>query len=236
MKKVFFLFLMSLFLPNPLWAEGEYVEKGGLYYFLDRETRTAGVAQPLGVCQGDAVSVPEKMTHEGTEYAVTGIAERAFRDCKGMYSLTLPKSLRQVEQKSFEGCAGLAEIVLPGNVRQIGAAAFHGCKQLREIKLESRVPIALSEKETPFDSRHYQSVVLVVPNGTVDAYKSSAVWKEFATIRESDVNAVTPPVHVPQASSVVYDLNGVRVLPQRDAQQGAAKGIYIVNGKKMYLP
>ena len=66
---------------------------------------------------------------------VTEIDSSTFKDCKGVTSITLPKSLRKIGEYAFYGCAGLTEIVIPEGVTEIVDSAFEYCKSLTSITL-----------------------------------------------------------------------------------------------------
>lgn len=247
-----FLFLL-VGLPLTLWAE-DYVQIERFYYFLDAQQQTARVAQPLGVCQGDAVAVPTVVSHEGKEYRVKGIASKAFKGCK-MHSLTLPASLLHVEEEAFMDCAHLSVMRLPGqletigksafqncallkaldlpaSLRELGAAAFHGCPKIAEIRVERAEPLVLSEDALPFGRSQYAHTKLIVPAGAVEAYKAAPVWRKFDNIRDEKTTGLSEQDVDTTPSDKTYDLKGLpvakgKVLPQ---------GIYIVNGKKVQQP
>lgn len=41
--------------------------------------------------------------------------------------MTIPYSVRIIEESAFEGCAVLAELEIPESVTEIGKKAFEGC-------------------------------------------------------------------------------------------------------------
>ncbi len=59
---------------------------------------------------------------EGT----TAIARGVFKNCRGLRSVTLPDSLREIGDQAFYGCVGLRGVQLPEGLRSIGAEAFRG--------------------------------------------------------------------------------------------------------------
>lgn len=67
---------------------------------------------------------------EGT----AAIARGAFENCRGLRSVTLPDSLREIGDRAFCGCTGLRGVRLPQGLRPIGAEAFRGTS-LRGVTL-----------------------------------------------------------------------------------------------------
>ena len=62
---------------------------------------------------------------------VTGVAERMFKNCDQLESVTLPMSMKTIDQRAFAGCSSLTTINYPGgpadwNKINIAADAFDG--------------------------------------------------------------------------------------------------------------
>ena len=65
---------------------------------------------------------------------ITSIGELTFSNRKGLYSVTLPKSLTTIGKSTFFDCRDLEEINLD-SVTAYGETAFCGCKNLKSISL-----------------------------------------------------------------------------------------------------
>lgn len=65
---------------------------------------------------------------------VTSIGSGAFKDCKGLGSITLPAGLTDIGDSAFAG-SGLASVTLPQNVTKMGKSAFEGCGELVYVSL-----------------------------------------------------------------------------------------------------
>ena len=115
----------------------------------------------------------------------------------------------------------------------IGYSAFDGAD----------IPTVISLIENPFkiegntyaeyrnfSQNTFNNATLYVPGGTIEKYKSTKGWKDFAKIEEIDVNNIGIIIPEEEHSSSMYQLNGIKV-----NEGNLGKGIYIQNGKKMLV-
>jgi len=84
---------------------------------------------------------------------VTKIGERAFAEFHVLPSITLPKSVATIGEKAFENCHKLTDVTVPWT--------------------DNNIPIP---DGNAFD---LPGLVLHVPAGTVETYKTKDVWKRF---------------------------------------------------------
>ena len=80
-----------------LQAIGSAFTVGGLTYKVtDQTAKTVTVTGYVNTPEG-ALEIPSTVEHKGTTYSVTSIGVKAFYDCTGLTSLTLPASLTNIE-------------------------------------------------------------------------------------------------------------------------------------------
>ena len=67
------------------------------------------------------------------------IGSRAFEDCSGLTSLTLPAGITEIGSDAFSGCSGLTSLTLPAGITKIGNAVFHNCSGLTSLTLPAGI-------------------------------------------------------------------------------------------------
>lgn len=75
----------------------------------------------------------------------------------------------------------LNELTLPDSVASIGDGAFICCSDLSKITSLAEIPPVCGSGV--FDRVNKTNCELIVPKGSVAAYKQADVWNEFSNIR-----------------------------------------------------
>ena len=99
--KVFRTILLCLFLPLTLLAQEEKVCFQEIYYTIDADNLTAEVA--TNAKASGALYLPEEITVNEVTYRVTSIADNAFKGCKNLTAIVLPRSIKRIYRSAFEG-------------------------------------------------------------------------------------------------------------------------------------
>ena len=94
---------------------------------------------PLSGNLSGAITIPSTVSYEKDDFLVTQIGENAFRDCSGITSVALPKTLSTIEASAFAGCTSLESINTPQPLSVIGDYAFDGCVSLKEFSLDASI-------------------------------------------------------------------------------------------------
>ena len=124
------------------------------------------------------VVVPDVVTWYGRDYPVIEIGSNAFRGCRNLTMINLTR-------------AGLLK------------GALLDCPNLRVIKIDSKIPPELGNKHPFYGSSwdeviepyHTLTTIIVVPEGSEEAYRKAPGWKEFKLIQS----------HMPDGSELHMD-------------------------------
>lgn len=71
--------------------------------------------------------------------SVTHIGESAFFGCKSLKSVTIPNSVTSIRYRAFLGCESLTSVTIPNSVTNIGVQAFRGCSSLTSVTIPNSV-------------------------------------------------------------------------------------------------
>ena len=233
----------------------------------------AEVTIPSGEMYSGAIVIPATVTYQDVEYVVSGfdqtdglspfvgnpfitsldlqlhvdtLRRMQFMGCTQLASLSLPSTLRYIEDECFRNCPMLTQISLPASLEALGDNAFCGCQFLTDIYCYAMVPPAGSEADNyPFAQCRPQNVMLHVPSGTENLYRTTGFWTRFSNVTDdlpADVtaigNAMTPRSEMPPIKTIgrqyvtirlntartvcIYSLNGTLrstlTLPQGESQ------------------
>ena len=123
MKKVLFLLIILSLTIATFAYEAEI---NGIFYDFDYDKQTAIVSHDyFTYTEGDGLGeysytqteiiIPEVVSYNGKEYQVTTIGESAFYYAQALKSVTLPKTINQIDKYAFYGCSSLEQIIIDEN-------------------------------------------------------------------------------------------------------------------------
>ena len=148
----------------------------------------------------------------------------------GWQGAVIPEYATCIDNGAFNSVKGITSITIPAGVTQIGEWAFEACSDLAGIYCLSATPA--TAYSTTFKGL-YEAVTLYVPIGASAAYQTADYWKNFTNIVEMDLTGIEDieadgdnALH--GVKDAYYDLNGRYV-------SEPTKGVYIRNGKKVYV-
>ena len=118
--------LTTLFVPTLSYAYEFEVD--GIYYNKNADGETVSVTynKGEGTDYSGSVTIPSKVTYDGTTYTVTEITEFAFRNNTQLTAVTIANTVTRIGRLAFYNCSSLATIKIPDSVTYIGTVAFSG--------------------------------------------------------------------------------------------------------------
>ena len=103
--------------------------------------------------------------------SVTSIGEDAFKNCKGLTTVTIGENVESIGEYAFSYCIGLTSITIPNSVTSIGLGAFYDCSGLIEVTIPNSI--------TSIDFGTFYNcsslTEITIPN-SITSIGSSAFW------------------------------------------------------------
>jgi hypothetical protein len=209
------------------WISNTEVERGFFKSFINAETAVVSenIEELYNVFNGasdlQSVQLPQSLKIIGWQ---------TFGTCKNLTGIELPSQLERIDNYAFINCVRLEQIVIPATVSIIGPGAFLNCYELHDIYcLGQTPPMIIEPGKDPSQISNVtfkqlfgstsptpSSCTLHVPAGTLEAYRSAWVWKEFENIIEdADVCGINNIVPVSASPIANYNISGCKTSGHR---------------------
>ena len=160
------------------------VTKIGSYIFSDCSSLTSVTIPDSVTTIGDgAFAFCSSLTSITIPDSVTTIGVGAFNGCNSLTSVTIPDSVTTVGNSAFVWCRGLTSVTIGNSLTTIEDEAFYGCKILTSVYCKPVTPPAggrymlhayINDNDKPIGCTIY------VPMESVEAYKSTEFWSDYA--------------------------------------------------------
>lgn len=125
---------------------------------------------------------------------------RTFFSCSSLTDVTLPSGLETIGDDAFTGCTALKEITLPATLKDI-RSSFKQCTGLERIESHAiEPPTAYSDA---FDDVNKEAVHVTVPKGSVFAYQTTRVWRDFRYYDEFNIPVTGLSISISDAEMTV---------------------------------
>lgn len=141
--------LLGAFATN-VWAyDGSTVAPSGqtIYYNYNSSSQTITITYPntadapwwnYTMPTGDLV-IPDSIEHNGVNYPVTAIDNRAFYGCMNITSVIIGNNVTSIGGSAFHNCRNMTYTNFGGSVTTIGSNAFALCRSLSSIDIPNSV-------------------------------------------------------------------------------------------------
>lgn len=151
---------------------------------------------------------------------LSSMGKNAFSST-GLTSIEIPSKVTTIAERTFEGCGALKTVTLPSTLTSLGAEAFGGCSSLTTVTCMAVTPPTMSNANA-FDDYTYNQAKLLVPAGSISAYKVADWWRKFNTITGLSFDFYVNGIYYKQLTS-----NTVEVT-YKDANYNSYSGAIVV--------
>ena len=137
--------------------------------------------------------------------------------------------MTEIGTHAFQNCSGMTSISIGSGVKSLGGETFRGCRGLRAILCYAEIPPECGGLD--FIGIDARVCTLYVLQNSIEAYREAEWWGRFADIKsigDGETSIASPTKNI--LSHTIYDLSGRKIA---NNQQPKAKGLYIVDGKKV---
>ena len=116
------------------------VVKDGICYVVTDETNKTAAAygEVSKKSSLKKVVIPDTITIQGTECAVTEIKAKGFSKFKKITQVTIGKNVKKIGAQAFKGCAAVTKLTVNGEVKTFDKQCFNGCKKLKKITFKGK--------------------------------------------------------------------------------------------------
>lgn len=224
--------LVSVTIPSSVTSIGEWAFcKTGLTSVTIPNSITVLEKSVFNGCDWlSNVSLPDKLTT---------IGYKAFYRCLSLNSIDIPNTVTSIGELAFWECRSLTSVTIPNSVTSIGANAFDGededIPNIQTIISSIENPFEIygkSSYKSPngkdylgvFNPKTFNNTILYVPKGTIDKYKATEGWKDFAHIEENNGETGILSIVSENETNTIYSIKG-------NSLQCPSKGINIIKMK-----
>ena len=200
MKHKLFLVLAALGLLLPQVASAYDFEVDGIYYNILGSDAEVAWGSPK---YSGSVVIPSTVTYSDKTYSVTRIGVRAFEECSGLTSITIPNSVKSIGKEAFHYCISLASVTIPNSVTSMEDNVFTSCLGLTSITVAS--------DNTTYDSRDNCNAIIETSTNTLIAgCQNSTIPNSVTNIGKSafyccrDLTSITIPSSVTCIESFAF--------------------------------
>lgn len=146
---------------------------------------------------------------------VTTIGHWSFRYCTVLENLVFPEGLTTIGNFAFDHLSKMTVIELPSTVTNIGGFAFEGNPQIVKFICHAVTPPAIKKGQidgdeiyTLFEDTDYGEIELVVPEESIELYRTALGWHYFTTITAETAGVDDIVVDEDESVAVYYDILG----------------------------
>ena len=160
-----------------------------IYRVNDDQASVTVIGHVDGYNAQGALVIPELVSYEGHDYAVTVIGNAAFMYCFYLTSLTIPNSVSTIEEAAFAYCSGFTgDLVIPNSVTTVGYGAFQYCAGYDGDLIIGNAVTTI--EDYAFNSCDGMTGTLYIPSGVQSLGGNSFGYCAFSGITVDPENSV----------------------------------------------
>lgn len=148
--------------------------------------------------------------------------ECCYKDEK-LSKVELCDGIKMLDPFVFHVCSSLETLVLPSALEFVNYHAIDNCPMLTTIQCNAVTPPDTNWQ--PFDESLYAQASLLVPEQSLEDYKSAEHWEDFFSIGVITAGVDGVQAGRPTRKGRVYDIGG------RQLNNVPTHGLYIKGGK-----
>ena len=80
-----------------------------------------------------AANIPATVVYNNKNFRVSGIGEKAFKNCDDLASVVLPEGIDSIGRAAFHTCPNLSELNVPASVTWVNIEALRACNNMTKI-------------------------------------------------------------------------------------------------------
>ena len=190
-------------------------EVDGIYYKkLDSSTAAVTCKNSDFNSYKGVVVIPETVSYQGVNYAVTQIGNHAFRNCADLISVSVPCSITSISENAFFGCNALHNLIITGDNWQAGnfpkivdqLIVKNNVQSIHGLGAYPAAIFSYNPVPPECDENTFTGYVasLQVPKSALVSYFTAPYWSNFAELTN---NAVEPTAVTISQDTVMLSLD-----------------------------
>lgn len=151
-----------------------FVTKNGINYGVPQPSSTVVITMPDKTRKTYILNKAGEWQEGGADIGGNKFAELVQRTIKAVTEDDLQGST-SIGNSAFRDCRGLTSVTIPDSVTSIAGSAFNGCSGLTSITMLSTTPPTLGWSAIPSNV-----TTITVPAGCSNTYKTADGWSDYA--------------------------------------------------------
>lgn len=160
-------------------------------YYLDQDHKVAACTG-LEIQDADVTDlvIPSAVRYNNVTYAVVALYDNRY-DQNKVRTLTLPRTLRHINDKGLSDYRAITDLEIPANVERMGKNVVYNCPKLRRIKVKAEVPPTLGSLSSDyysveFNDKGYHYYKITIPRESFHAYRLVKAWTNYTVLIGGD--------------------------------------------------